>query len=86
MHDAESTLNALAESCKYAITDATLNDMDYTAPMVNRMKYRKSDTSKNYAGNSCNLRLRGLVDCRFDFVRNAEAFKNIISELKKHAE
>lgn len=86
MNDAENTLKALEESCRYAIVEANLEDMDYTAPMVNRMKHRKADTSKNYKGNVCNLRLEELKDKRFGLVRNEERFKKIVSDLKKYAE
>ncbi len=34
--------------------------------MVNRMKHTKANTSKNYKGNACNLRLKALDDNRFD--------------------
>lgn len=86
MNDTENTLKALEESCKYAIIEANLKDMDYTAPMVNRMKYKKSNTYKNYKGNACNLRLKALEDKRFDFVRNEEAFKKIVADLDEYAE
>lgn len=86
MNDAENTLKALEESRKYAIIEANLKDMDYTAPMVNRMKYKKTNTYKNYKGNACNLRLKTLEDNRFDFVRNEETFKNIVADLEKYAE
>lgn len=32
MHDLQKTLDALAESCRYAVIEANLKDMDYTAP------------------------------------------------------
>ena len=51
--------------------------MNYTAPMVNRMKYTKSSTTQNYKRNACNLRLAALEDKRFDFVRNEEVFQKI---------
>ena len=86
MNDRECTLNALDECCRYAIIEANLKDMNYTAPMVNRMKHTKANTSKNYKGNACNLRLKALEDNRFDLVRNEERFKKIISDLEKHAE
>jgi hypothetical protein len=54
--------------------------------MVNRMKHTKANTSKNYKGNACNLRLKALEDNRFDLVRNEERFKKIISDLEKNAE
>ena len=86
MKDAENTLKSLEESCRYAIIAANLRDMDYTAPLVNRMKYKKTDTNKNFKGNACNLRLKGLEDAKFDFVRDDAEFKKIISNLEKHAE
>ena len=86
LKDVENTLKALVESCRYAIIEANLKDMNYTAPMVNRMKHTKANTSKNYKGNACNLRLKALEDNRFDFVRNEKTFKKIIADLEKHAE
>ena len=86
MNDTENTLKALEESCKYAIIEANLKDIDYTAPMVNRMKHKKSNTTKNYKGNTCNLRLKALEDKRFDFVRNEEVLKKIIADLEEYAE
>lgn len=84
--DKENTLKALHESCKYAVVEANLTDMNYTAPMVNRLKYSRSNSSKNHKGNSCNLRLKALQEENFDFLRNDIDFKNIVSELEKHAE
>ena len=86
LKDIENTLKALEESCRYAIIEANLKDMNYTAPMVNRMKHTKANTSKNYKGNACNLRLKALEDNRFDLVRNEERFKRIIFDLEKYAE
>lgn len=86
LKSAENTLQALEESCRYAVIAAELQDMNYTAPMVNRMKYTKADTTQNYKGNACNLRAKDLADRRFDFVRDESAFQKILAELAKHAE
>lgn len=86
MHDLQKTLDALAESCRYAVIEANLKDMDYTAPMVNRLKYKKADTSKNYKGNACNLRLKALENRQFDFIREEDAFKKLIVMLEQNAE
>lgn len=83
MNDPQNILIVLRESCRYAIIDANLKDMNYTAPMVNRLKHTKSNTSKNYKGNACNLRLKALEDKRFDFVRNEEVFKKIVADLER---
>lgn len=86
MNDTENTLKSLEESCSYTVMDAELKDKNYTAPMVNRMIYQKSPTAKNYEGSACNLRIKDLADKRFDFVRNAEAFKKLAADLEKYAE
>ncbi|MBQ7391876.1 MAG: helix-turn-helix transcriptional regulator [Clostridia bacterium] len=86
LNDKENVLKNLKESCRYAIIEANLNDMDYTAPMVNRLKHKKQNISKNYKGNACNLRIEGLKDKMFDFVRDEDEFKQIIADLEKHAE
>lgn len=86
MNHTGKTLEALEESCRYAIIEANLKDMDYTAPMVNRMKHKKSDTFKNYKGNACNLRLKALEDKKFDFLRNEKVFKKIVADLEQYAE
>lgn len=86
MKDAENTLEALAEDCHYAVTEATLQDMDYTAPMVNRIKHQQAGTTKNYIGNFCNIELKALEKTHFDFVRDTEEFRKIVAELNKYAE
>ncbi len=86
LQDEEKALNSLQEACKYAVIEANLTDMDYTAPIVNRLKHRRANTSKNYKGNACNLRLNDLQKNNFDFLRNNDTFKTIVFELRKHAE
>ncbi len=86
LQDNKNMIKALQESCKYAVIEANLTDMDYTSPMVNRLKHRVANTSKNYKGNSCNLRLEALNDKAFDPIRDNADFKAVIAELKKHAE
>ena len=86
MHNSQKTLDALSESGRYAVIEANLKDMDYTAPMVNRLKYKKANTSKNYKGNACNLRLKALEDRRFDFVKEEDAFRKLIVMLEQNAE
>ncbi len=85
MNDKENTLKALEECTRYAITASGLTAMDYTAPMVNRMKHKPDAVRKNYKGNACGLRLQTLADGRFDFIRDSESFKKIAADLEKHA-
>ncbi len=84
--DAAHTLEALKENCYYSVTEATLQDMNYTAPMINRVQHKQADTLKNYTGNCCNISLKTLEAKRFDFVRDMEEFRKIVAELKKYAE
>lgn len=84
--DAEHTLEALKENCHYSVTEATLQDMTYTAPMINRVQHKKAETSKNYTGNSCNISLETLEAKRFDFVRDTEDFQKMVADLKRYAE
>lgn len=86
MKDKKNTLKSLKESCFYAVNNAVLTDRDYTALLVDRMKYRRADTSKNYKGNSCNLRLEALTRDIFDFVREDETFKRVMEALERCAE
>ncbi len=87
MQDGENTIKALENSRRYAVISATLPDeLDYTAPLVNRMKFSRENTSKNYKGNACNLRLEDLKDSRFDFIRENDCLKAIVSDLEKYAE
>ncbi len=89
--DKENTLKELTQCVKYSVMSAKLKDVDYTAPMVNRLKHRESETTKNYLGNTCNLYVESLEDENhvynksFDFVREDEAFKRLLRELKKYA-
>lgn len=85
MYDFHKTVDAVSESCRYAIIEAKLKDMDYTAPMVNRLKYKKTNTTKNYEGNACNLRLKALEDKVFDFVRDDAVFKKLIIMLEQNS-
>ena len=86
LNDKENTLEAIENSCKYAVIEANIEDRDYTAPLVNRLKIRMNAIGKNYRGNSCNLRLKELEDQRFDFVREEKAFADIVSKLQEFAE
>lgn len=92
MQDKENTLSELEECVKHAVISAKLTDMDYTALMVNRLKHRVTETSKNYLGNQCNSIIDSLhnpnyvFSKNFDFVREDDRFKEIVSELKRYAE
>jgi len=86
LRDSENALEALENCCKYAIMNATLTDGDYTAPLVDRMKIRLDRIGKNHSGNSCNVWLKGIEDGIFDFIREDQAFVDIVARLKEYAE
>lgn len=84
--DAENTLAALEQAAKYAVLASTYVKMNYTAPMVNRLMSDPKKVTRNYKGNTCNLRLSDMEWSCYDFVREDERFKHIEENLHKHAE
>ena len=84
--DADGTLAALSECVRYAVMSATLTDGEYTAPMVKGLPYKLSETTKNYKGNVCNLRLNKLKWKQFDFLREDARFGQLEAELRRYAE
>ncbi|MBO5218663.1 MAG: helix-turn-helix transcriptional regulator [Clostridia bacterium] len=86
MGDAERTLEALAESVRYAVMSATLMESEYTAPMVKGLPYKLSESTKNFRGNACNLRLKGMAWKQYDFIREDTRFRELEETLKKYAE
>ncbi len=86
LKDSEGVLENLEEAARYAVMAATLGEMRYTAPMVNRLVHKPEESTKNYKGNACNLRLKRLEWKVFDFVREDGRFQKIKAKLIKHAE
>lgn len=84
--DAERTLEALAESAKYAVIASTAQCTQLTAPMVNHLKIDPLFKVSNMKGNDCNNILRGLNWSVFDFIREDERFQRIVEQLKQYAE
>ncbi len=84
--DGENVLRALGEAAHYAVIAAKTEDMRYTAPAVNRLKNKKSENTKNYKGNACNLRLSGLAWQGYDFLRDDPRFRAMEKLLQQHAE
>ena len=84
----EKVLEMLKECCKYTYEYDRVRelDYDYTAMLVNRLKQRKEDISKNYTGNAAYMRLRVIEDREvFNYLRDDERFQNILDDLRKHA-
>ena len=84
----EKVLEMLKECFKYTYEFDRVRelDYDYTAMLVNRLKQRKEDVSKNYTGNAVNLRLHVIEDREvFNYLRDDERFQEILDEFRKHA-
>lgn len=89
LEDAEKTLDAMEQCAKYAISTVDPSGTQYTAPMVNRLRYTPAHMTKNYKGNACDLLLQKLLNperSEFDFIRGDERFRQIVGQLKRHAE
>ena len=86
LKDTEGVLENLGEAARYAVMAATMGERKYTAPMVNRLIYNPEESTKNYKGNACNLRLNHMEWKVYDFVRENVRFKTIEERLKKYAE
>jgi len=84
--DTENMYKALEESTRYAVMESTGREAKYTAPLVNRLEYNPSNTTKNYTGNTCSIRLEELGKWKvFDKYRSEPCFITIMENLSKHA-
>lgn len=86
INDKEKVLEMLQESARYSVMESKLDYVKYTAPMVNRLERKRADFTKNYVGNTCNLRLNSLQKKLYDPVREDERFVMIERELSQYAE
>ena len=86
LQDAAHTLDALEEAVRYAMMTVNLGEVHYTAPMVNRTVHKPGNSTQNYKGNACNLRLKDLQWHVFDFVRSSPRFTQLSDTLKANAD
>ncbi len=86
--DGEKAIESLEKAVEAAVISARDGDkeMCYTAPLAKGMKNKPSEHTKNYKGNTCNMRLKNLNYSHFDFIRDDERFKQLKAELEKYAE
>lgn len=82
----EKALDALENAGKYAYMGAEEKAGTHKALVVNRLKYDPAETTKNYLGNACNLRLKELGQKEFDFIRRNQRFAELERKLKRSAE
>ncbi len=83
--NADACLDALENVVKYAVICDTQPDYKHTSPLLDRMEFTRTASSKNYTENECALRLKGLQHKAYDFVRDNPRFIKISEELAKYA-
>lgn len=82
MQNAEETINILEEAAAHAIRMDSMESVQYTALMVNRCTFDKSNYVTNSAEKDTELLLKQMqVEC-FDFVREDARFREIEEKLK----
>lgn len=87
MGNREGTLDALREAVRFALMfDRKENDgQQYTSPLFNKLTISYSGT-KNYTGNTCSQRLKGLKRKVYDFLREDADFMEIQKILETNAQ
>ncbi len=85
LFDAEQALDALEKRAKYTVEYDTKGKYSHTSPMINRLTYDPSQTTKNYPHNMSYEMLKGLQNQIYDFIREAPRFLKIEEELRKIA-
>lgn len=80
-----AALDNLDEMLKYSIMVDTQPDIKRISSMVNLTEYSYHSVSKNYMENECGLRLKQLMNKKFDILREEPRFIKIIFELEKYA-
>lgn len=83
--NADACLDALESMAKYAVITDTQPDFKHNSPLVNLLEYKSTSSTKNYTENECALRLKGLQNEAYNFVRENPRFIKLSEELTKHA-
>ncbi len=79
----DEALDALSEAKRYALAYDRQGDMKYTSPMVDRLEYKRAETSKNMTTTACDDLLECLTQKAYDAIRGDERFLAIASELER---
>ncbi|MHB1153712.1 MAG: helix-turn-helix transcriptional regulator [Eubacteriales bacterium] len=80
-----AALDNLEEMLRYSILVDTQPDIKRISSMVNLTEYSYHGVSKNYMENECGLRLKQLMNKKFDILREEPRFIKIITDLEKYA-
>lgn len=83
----EGTISALREAMRFALMfdRKEMDGQKHTSPLFKNLTISYSGT-KNYTGNTCSLRLQGLKNKVYDFIREDEEFTEIQKTLEENAE
>lgn len=83
----EGTISALREAMRFALIfdRKEMDGQKHTSPLFKNLTISYSGT-KNYTGNTCSLRLQGLKNKVYDFIREDEEFTEIQKTLEENAE
>ncbi|MCD7944025.1 MAG: helix-turn-helix transcriptional regulator [Clostridia bacterium] len=84
----DEALEALAAAMRYAKAYDRQEDMRYTSPMVDRLEYKKAETSKNTTNTASEDLLESIcakTNKAYDAIRDDERFSAIVSELERIA-
>jgi len=84
LNNLEMTVKNLALSSKNAILFDNMKDHKLTALLVNAIEYKQKNNSQNWLGTHSKLVLDCLSLKCFDFCRDDECFKEIVTNLNNH--
>lgn len=82
----DEAYDALEHSAKYAIMTTSREKRKFKSFMVNRLENNPDSSTKNYAGNACDLRINAMKHSAFNSIRRDKRFVHIREELLAHAE
>ena len=75
----------MEKAAEFAIVCDTQPDGQQTSILVNKLKYERSGTTKNYTCNDSNMTLNFMDKDVFDSVRDEPRFKAVYDRLKSYA-
>ncbi|MGN1410423.1 MAG: helix-turn-helix transcriptional regulator [Eubacteriales bacterium] len=81
----EECLDAVEKAAEFSILTDTQPDGQHTSILVNKLKYERGGTTKNYTCSDCRLTLDSLNNSVFDTIRDTPRFAAAVDKLKSYA-
>lgn len=81
----EECLDAVEKAAEFSIITDTQSDGQHTSLLVNRLKYERKGTTKNYTCNDCKLTLDYFEKEVFDSLRSEPRFSAVVEKLNSYA-